>query len=86
MIMSGVAKFVSVVVGLLFIVESIATRPVPYIIVWAALFLALYFDSFCRIWMFNLKSAKARASSKSSAKSPSGTTKTQTTVEIDVEM
>lgn len=89
MIMSGVAKLASVIVGLLFIVDSISTRPVPYITVWAVLFLALYFDSFCRIWTFNLDSVRRKYSSRSSAKSPSGTTRTQTqtqTTGVDIEM
>jgi uncharacterized membrane protein len=88
MIMSGVAKFASVVVGLLFIVDDISTRPLSYMTVWGVLFLALYVDSFCRIWTFNLDSVRRKYSSRSSAKSPSATTRTQTQTHttVDIEM
>ena len=87
--MSGAAKLSSAIVGLLFVANSISTQPVPYITVWGALFLTLYFDSFCRIWTFNIDTARKNHSSRSSAMFPSSTSRTQgntQTTGVDIEM
>jgi uncharacterized membrane protein len=80
MIMSGVAKFATIAVGFLFVGESISTKPIPYVSLWGVLYILLYFDSFCRIWTFNLNAAKSTShSSKSSSKKfHTSTIKTQT--------
>jgi hypothetical protein len=76
--MGGIVKLILIVYAIIWAgLSRESETPAAFVSKWAVLFVLLMLDSFCRIFLFNVKKA-----AKTRSKSKKGTSKQKTTTEV----